>query len=177
MYVVNNRKAYMKRTLFFSLTVATGITIIELLMFFFYFTWDTQRNLMISTDKLAKDTFDVIKNNFDIDNDKSKETILKLKLHFDDIHAESKEADDRANRTLYVKGVVLSLLLILSVVLSYTMLDNRSNIRNDAFGIVIGIVSGALTQFLFVKTFVYNYQKKNLLKYVLSKIDDITKIC
>ena len=171
----------MKRTLFFtSLTVATGITIIELLMFFFYFTWDTQRNLTINADRLAQNTYDVINKHFDFRSEESKQVITRLKLYLDDVHTDSAENDRRANRTLYIKAIVLTVLLVIAVLLSYATLQNKSSIRGEVFGIVVGVVAGAVTQFLFIKTFVYNYKTKSealLLKYVLERIDDIIKVC
>lgn len=169
----------MKKTLFFtSLAVATGITMLELFIFFNYFAKITQDSLSESMKLLADNTYEYINNNFDYK--KGEVEIYKLKLYIDDLHKISNKKDKINNNQLIVKSFVLILLLVIGVILSYVILDRKDNVSKEYFGIFLGVVIGSVTQFLFVKHFVFNYQAKSqesLLNYILDKLGDIVKLC
>tara|TARA_Y100000996_G_scaffold295857_1_gene234183 strand:- start:421 stop:930 length:510 start_codon:yes stop_codon:yes gene_type:complete len=169
----------MRKTLFFtSLAVATGITILEIFIFFNHFAKITQINLNNTMELLADNTYAFIKKNYDYK--KAKSEIYKLKLYIDDVHKISDKRDKKNNYQLVIKSIVLILLLGISVILSYVTLDNKYNIKKEYIGIILGIITGSITQFMFVKYFVFQYQsssENSLLNYILNKLSDIIRIC
>lgn len=168
----------MKRTLFFtSLSVATGITILELIIFFKHFSKLTQKNLDHNMKILANNTYKYIDTNFD--HSKVKYDIYKLKVYIDDIHKISKQNNITKNNELVLKSIMLIFLLITSILLSYVTLENK-DINKEYFGIFLGIITGALTQYFFVYNFVFKYHtasQESLLNYVLDRVSNIIKIC
>lgn len=169
----------MRKTLFFtSLAVATGVTILEIFIFFNHFTKTTQESIDLNMKLLADNTYDFIKQHFDYK--KATVEIYKLKMYIDDVHKISNKRDSINNKQLVIKSFVLILLLLISVILSYVLIDNRVNVTREYFGIFLGIITGSITQFMFVKYFVFQYQTKSqesLLTYTLNKIGNIVKLC
>lgn len=169
----------MSKTLIFtSLAVATGITILEIFIFFNHFAKMTQINLNNTMDILADNTYEFINKNYDYK--KAKSEIYKLKIYIDDVHKISNERDKKNNYQLVIKSIVLILLLGLTVILSYVTLEYKDTIKKEYIGIILGIITGSITQFMFVKYFVYQYQsssENSLLNYILNKLSDIIRVC
>lgn len=169
----------MRKTLLFtSLAVATGISILEIFLFFNYFAKKTQKDLDNKMSSLADDTYTFIKSNYDYKI--AENEIIKLKHYIDDVHKVSNKADIENNNQLVVKSIILILLLGISVILAYVTLEEKDNMKSEYIGIILGIVTGTLTQFLFVTFFIFQYQsstENSLLNYILNKLSDIIRIC
>lgn len=170
----------MKTTIFFSsLAVAAGITLVELLMFFAYYRHQNQFFITETMKTAAKKTSDMIKNEANT-MALPIEQIYAYSKYMSKIGQAEKEEVLSNHNTIFVKTIMGIFVLSLALLATYMIVPRNVNVFELTVGIVIGIISGSMLQYLFVTNIIPMYKgasTESLLYYTYNKIREIVDIC
>ena len=164
---LNSRK---RDIVFTSLATATGITIIEICVFLLYFKNSNQKSinglLGDSSKFIAKALFESGKI--------TAEDVYAYERTLKPLMQSHLEANREANFSLYIRSFMVVLVLFILSCFSFFVVRPR-NWSKSAKNILFGIGLGAVTQYIFVITFVLRYKTKtrsSIYSYILAGLDE-----
>jgi heme/copper-type cytochrome/quinol oxidase subunit 4 len=165
-----------KDIIFTNFAIATGITFIELLVFFLYFRKLTQNVIDKQLDGVSKLLGDAIINT----NVVSVEDVYIYEQSLKPVMVQHLNQIESTNRSNAIKSIVLVLALIVTTLFIYLVIQ-PTNIPKAYISILFGIALGSIAQYMFIITFVLTYNTKSeasLFAYALKGLENIlTSIC
>ena len=159
-----------------SLAIATGLTIVQLTLFFAHFQRDTQKSIDKQLQKAGIFISKSLTNVVDI----SDEEVYIFKKNLEPLRETHLKTNADTNWAAIVKSAMLIFTLI--IVSSFAWFIYRPiAIRKTIATILFGIVVGSLAQFLFIVNSVTKYKTKSeesIYVYILNSLQEtLTSFC
>jgi hypothetical protein len=159
-----------------SFAIATGLTIVQLILFFVYFQKDTQKSINKQLKKAGKFISTSLTNVADI----SDEEVFIFKKNLEPLRESHLKINADTNWAAIIKSTMLIFTLI--IVSSFAWFIYRPTAIKKTIGsIIFGIVTGAVAQYLFIVNFVTKYKTKSeesIYVYILNSLQEtLTSFC